>query len=47
MRVLDREPFTADVLDLTDDGELLVRRADNGKEQVVFSGEVSIRGLQV
>lgn len=47
VRVLDREPFTADVLDLTDDGELLVRRADNGKEQVVFSGEVSIRGLQV
>lgn len=43
--VLGREPFFAEALDITPEGELLVRRADNGKEEVVFSGEVSIRGV--
>lgn len=45
VHVLDREPFFAEALDITPEGELLVRRADNGKEEVVFSGEVSIRGV--
>lgn len=45
VHVLGREPFFAEVLDITPEGELLVRRADNGKEEVVFSGEVSIRGV--
>lgn len=42
-RVLGREEFTAEVLDITPEGELLVRRKDNGREEIVFSGEVSIR----
>lgn len=42
-RVLGREEFTAEVLDITPEGELLVRRKDNGREETVFSGEVSIR----
>ena len=45
VHVLGREPFFAEGLDITPEGELLVRRADNGKEEVVFSGEVSIRGV--
>lgn len=45
VHVLGREPFFAEALDITLEGELLVRRADNGKEEVVFSGEVSIRGV--
>lgn len=45
VHVLGREPFFAKALDITPEGELLVRRADNGKEEVVFSGEVSIRGV--
>lgn len=45
VHVLGREPFFAEALDITSEGELLVRRADNGKEEVVFSGEVSIRGV--
>lgn len=45
VHVLGREPFFAEALDITPEGELLVRRADNGKEEVVFSGEVSIRGV--
>ena len=45
VHVLGREPFLAEALDITPEGELLVRRADNGKEEVVFSGEVSIRGV--
>ena len=45
VHVLGREPFFAEALDNTPEGELLVRRADNGKEEVVFSGEVSIRGV--
>ena len=39
VHVLGREPFFAEALDITPEGELLVRRADNGKE------EVSIRGV--
>ena len=45
VHVLGREPFFAEALDITPEGELVVRRADNGKEEVVFSGEVSIRGV--
>ena len=45
VHVLGREPFFAEALDITPEGELLVRRADNGKEEVVFSEEVSIRGV--
>lgn len=45
VHVLGREPFFAEALNITPEGELLVRRADNGKEEVVFSGEVSIRGV--
>lgn len=45
VHVLGREPFFAEALDITPEGELLVRRADNGKEEVVFSGAVSIRGV--
>lgn len=45
VHVMGREPFFAEALDITPEGELLVRRADNGKEEVVFSGEVSIRGV--
>lgn len=45
VHVLGREPFFAEALDITPEGELLVRRADNGKEEAVFSGEVSIRGV--
>lgn len=45
VHVLGREPFFAEALDITPEGELLVRRADDGKEEVVFSGEVSIRGV--
>ena len=45
VHVLGREPFFAEALDITPEGELLVHRADNGKEGVVFSGEVSIRGV--
>ena len=45
VHVLGRELFFAEALDITPEGELLVRRADNGKEEVVFSGEVSIRGV--
>ena len=45
VHVLGREPFFAEALDITPEGELLVRRADNGKEEVGFSGEVSIRGV--
>lgn len=45
VHVLGREPFFAEALDITPEGELLVRRADKGKEEVVFSGEVSIRGV--
>lgn len=45
VHVLGREPFFAEALDITPEGELLVKRSDNGKEEVVFSGEVSIRGV--
>ncbi len=42
--VLGRETFLAEALAITPEGELLVKRKDNGREEVVFSGEVSIRG---
>lgn len=43
--VYGKQPFVATALDITEDGELLVKRADNGKEEVVYAGEVSIRGV--
>ena len=41
--VLGAEAYAAEALDITPEGELLVRRKDTGKTEVVFSGEVSIR----
>lgn len=45
VHVLGRESFWAEALSITPEGELLVRRKDNGAEEVVLSGEVSIRGV--
>ncbi|MFV0313750.1 MAG: biotin--[acetyl-CoA-carboxylase] ligase [Anaerotignum sp.] len=44
VRVLGKESYLAYVEDLTADGELVVIRKDNAKKEIVFSGEVSIRG---
>ena len=44
VRVLGREEYLAEALDITPEGELVVRRLDTGREEVVFSGEVSVRG---
>ncbi|KAF5070815.1 Bifunctional ligase/repressor BirA [anaerobic digester metagenome] len=44
VKVLGKETFFAQAVDITPDGELVVIRKDNGKKEVVFSGEVSIRG---
>ncbi|MBQ3568809.1 MAG: biotin--[Anaerotignum sp.] len=44
VRVIGRETYPATALDITPDGELIVKRKDNGAEEVIFSGEVSIRG---
>lgn len=44
VRVIGRETYLAQALDITPEGELIVRRKDTGAEEVVFSGEVSIRG---
>lgn len=43
VRVIGRETYLATALDITPEGELIVRRKDTGAEEVVFSGEVSIR----
>ena len=43
VRVIGRETYLATALDITPEGELIVKRRDNGAEEVVFSGEVSIR----
>ena len=43
VRVIGREIYLAMALDITPEGELIVKRKDNGAEEVVFSGEVSIR----
>lgn len=42
--VLGKESFLAQAISITPEGELVVKRKDTGKEEVVFSGEVSIRG---
>ena len=44
VRIIGGETYLATALDITPEGELLVKRADTGKTEVVFSGEVSIRG---
>lgn len=44
VKVLGKETFYAHAQDITEDGELVVIRKDTGKREVVFSGEVSIRG---
>ena len=44
VRVIGRETYLATALDITPEGELIVKRMDDGTEEVVFSGEVSIRG---
>ena len=41
--VLGKETYAADALDITPEGELVVKRKDTGKTEIVFSGEVSIR----
>lgn len=43
--VMGKETYTAKALDVTPEGELVVQRVDTGKKEVVFSGEVSIRGV--
>ena len=43
VRVIGRETYLAMALDITPEGELIVKRKDSGAEEVVFSGEVSIR----
>lgn len=45
VRIIGKDAFDAEAFDITPEGELLVRRKDNGKEEVVFSGEVSVRGV--
>lgn len=42
VNVICKEPFEGQAVDLTPQGELVVRK-DNGEEVVVYSGEVSIR----
>lgn len=44
VRVLGKETYLATALDITPDGELLVKRRDTGAEEIILSGEVSIRG---
>ncbi len=44
VQVLGQSPYTAYVLDITPEGELLVQKED-GTQEVVYSGEVSIRGV--
>ncbi|WP_304507048.1 biotin--[acetyl-CoA-carboxylase] ligase [Anaerotignum sp.] len=44
VRVIGKETFFAQAVDITPEGELVVIRKDNGKQEIVFSGEVSIRG---
>lgn len=42
--VIAQEMIPVTALDITLNGELLVRRADTGAEEVISSGEVSLRG---
>lgn len=44
VQVLGRESFFAHAVDLTPQGELVVIRKEDGRREVVFSGEVSVRG---
>lgn len=45
VRILgSREPYEAVALGINDNGELLVRKQD-GSEEAVYAGEVSVRGL--
>lgn len=44
IHVLSDKSFFATAMGITQAGELIVKRADTGAEEVVFSGEVSIRG---
>jgi BirA family biotin operon repressor/biotin-[acetyl-CoA-carboxylase] ligase len=44
VKVMGKETFFAQAVDITPEGELVVIRKDNGNREVVFSGEVSIRG---
>ena len=41
--VIGGETYVAEALDITPEGELVVKRKDTGKTEIVFSGEVSIR----
>lgn len=42
--VISKNSFRGKAIDITNEGELIVRK-DNGDEEVVFSGEVSIRAI--
>lgn len=44
VRVMGQESYLAEALDITPAGELIVKRKDTGRREVIFSGEVSIRG---
>lgn len=46
IQVIGTETYAATAVDITPEGELIVKRWDNGAEEVVFSGEVSIRGKE-
>ena len=46
VRVLDQAaPFEGTALGIDSRGELLVKRADTGKMEKVYAGEVSVRGI--
>ncbi len=47
VEVRGTKTFLAQALDVTEGGELLVRNLSNDKEEIVYSGEVSIRGVKV
>lgn len=47
VEVKGQNPFLAKALDVTEGGELLVRHLSDGKEEIVYSGEVSIRGVKI
>lgn len=47
VEVKGQNSFLAKALDVTEGGELLVRHLSDGKEEIVYSGEVSIRGVKI
>lgn len=46
VRVLDpKGAFNGTALGINEKGELIVRRADSGEQELVYAGEVSVRGI--